>query len=163
MAADRDGCLGGRGRVATWRVGAGGVPPVALVTVAVLAAALLVPASARAADALPTSCGQATLAGGPSDAKPHSDGTFTPVLLVHGFHSGPAWWSSPVDHSARHDTVKTTSSLVDGLRRLPGAAVYTLDYSRVKDVWFTEPGAGGQIFVDAMDCLMGKLAVGDLW
>jgi pimeloyl-ACP methyl ester carboxylesterase len=126
-----------------------------------LAAALLVtvpgglaatPATAAAPD-----CGQVRKAA-PVDevkaVKPHADGKYTPIILVHGFISNPGMWAKKTDYTARSlDKPQVNRSILGNLQALPGAAVYTVDYSATANRWFTEPGGGGEAFLTVSDCV----------
>jgi pimeloyl-ACP methyl ester carboxylesterase len=126
-------------------------------------------ASRRADPEPPAKCGQATLApiedapsaepGSPKIARrPHVDGRYTPILLVHGFNGNPSMWFQKIDSSVTPYQPAPLRSLVGQLQTVAGAAVYTLDYSATATHWFTEPAAGGPAFVAAFDCLMKSSA-----
>jgi len=110
------------------------------------------------ADGLPSACGLAQLATEPVPVA-HSDGRYTPVLLVHGFLGDRAMWSQVIDRSTLPGPVNPQRhTLLGSLAALPGAAVYTLDYHEVNKRWQTESGAGGDVFLKAADCLIGSPA-----
>ncbi|MEU2613980.1 hypothetical protein ABZ570_20705 [Micromonospora sp. NPDC007271] len=135
----------------------------ALLLVAALAAP---PAAHAAADAAPPrECGTARLAdpergrdGSIPGLRPHADGRFTPVLLVHGWNGSPETWSQPITYSTLPNKPSVNHSLLGNLQGLAGAAVYTLDYHDVAHRWFALPGAGGELFVEAENCLAGQEA-----
>ena len=127
----------------------------------VILCASVLSAPTAAAAGLPQRCGQATLTtsnpstGITSAPTPHGDGKYTPVLMVHGWNGDPGMWWAPIDHSTlTGHKVSNARSLAGNVQRLAGAAVYTLDYHDVAERWFTQPGAGGQLFLDAARCLM---------
>jgi pimeloyl-ACP methyl ester carboxylesterase len=82
---------------------------------------------------------------------PHSDGRFTPIVLVHGFIGGPDMWSTPVTGPVHADP-----SLLTDLQGLRGAVVYAVDYSAVARKWFTGPDGGGAVFSHVVDCVSGE-------
>jgi pimeloyl-ACP methyl ester carboxylesterase len=113
----------------------------------------------------PKQCGRATLVtadgatGVGGSPKPHGDGYYTPVLMVHGWNGHPDMWWSDSDRTAQPgQKVSPGHSVASDVQRLRGAAVYTLDYHAVADRWFTQQGAGGQWFLDAARCLMDDKA-----
>ncbi|MEU4623299.1 alpha/beta fold hydrolase [Actinoplanes sp. NPDC023801] len=131
-----------------------------------LAAALLVTVpgglAAAPATAAAPHCGQvrrAAFADGVKAAKPHADGKYTPIILVHGFISDPGMWAKKVEHTVRSlDKPKVDRSILGNLQALPGAAVYTVDYSATARRWFADPGGGGEAFLKVSDCVAGDPA-----
>lgn len=135
--------------------------------------------TARAADPTPrpavgppraTACGQVELApilkedraadGKKITPKPDQRGVYVPIIMV------PDWTGK-----ARHDEKRTgdfsgfvdmnaagpppqfaTASLIGQLQQIPGAAVYTFDYSGSAGRWVDDPGIGPALG-DAIDCL----------
>jgi hypothetical protein len=90
---------------------------------------------------------------------PHLDGTYTPVLMVHGWTGYPDMWWHQIDHSTLPVQPRLTGSLASKIQGVRGAAaVYTLDYHNVAGEWFTQPGAGGPLFLAAARCLLASPA-----
>ncbi len=84
-------------------------------------------------------CGRAVTSTGPTGAR----GATTPVLLVHGFAGRP---------SDFRRTLNGYPSLLKKVRALPGAAVFTFDYSAHSLEWVTDPAIGPAL-ARAIDCL----------
>ncbi|MCI4061289.1 hypothetical protein MRQ36_01340 [Micromonospora sp. R77] len=132
------------------------------------AAMLLVAASAPAATPSyaattpPANCGAHTeLAPLEKGAQrtPHGDGNYTPILLVHGWNGGnPRMWSESINLSTLNIEPRVKSSLLGNLQKLPGAAVYTVDYSDVAKKFFLEDGSGAPRVIEAMNCLAENTA-----
>ena len=96
---------------------------------------------------------------------PTADGRTVPVVLVHG-------WVSVIDHDEgrtgyfSHYVDRTAngaagtlladselrSSLIGMLQQVPGAQVYTFDYSQVGSRWVTDPEIGPKL-AHAIECL----------
>ncbi|MFI5915790.1 esterase/lipase family protein [Dactylosporangium sp. NPDC051541] len=132
------------------------------------AAAGVVAAGPARADATtpPADCGKRVHLAAPEKGRdgsvpqprPHADGHYTPILLVHGWRGNPDMWSQPTNMSTLKLEPSVNHSLLGNLQKFAGAAVYTLDYSDVAQKWFREPGAGGDQFVAAEQCLTGNAA-----
>ncbi len=86
-----------------------------------------------------TGCGPAVTAVGSEGAR----GASTPVLLVHGFAGRP---------SDFRRTLNGYPSLLETVRSLPAAAVFTFDYSAHSLEWVTDPAIGPAL-ARAIDCL----------
>jgi pimeloyl-ACP methyl ester carboxylesterase len=121
--------------------------------------------AAHASATPPWTCGRATLLAANPAAHlsgmtpvPHLNGTYTPVLLVHGWNGHPDMWWHEIDHSMLPVQPRPTGSLASKLQQLRGAAVYTLDYHDVAGEWFTNPGAGGPLYLAAVRCLLASPA-----
>lgn len=131
-----------------------------------LVATVAMPVPARAADpAPPKECGPARLAdpergqdGSVPQLRPHADGRYTPILLVHGWNGSPDTWSQPISYSTLPNKPSVNHSMLGNLQSLAGAAVYTVDYHDVAHRWFALPGAGGERFVAAENCIAGQEA-----
>lgn len=96
---------------------------------ALVVAGALVATPAYDATTPPASCGAHTgLAALPKGArrKLHADGTYTPILLVHG--GNPGMWAEPINLSTLNIAPRVTSSLLGNLQESP-AAVCAIDYS----------------------------------
>jgi pimeloyl-ACP methyl ester carboxylesterase len=87
---------------------------------------------------------------------PHPDGRYTPILLIHGFISSPATWSSPIRYSTTSDEPHATNSIIGNLQRLPGGIVFAVDYRRTSTRWFPKPGGGGAAFTHVADCVSAE-------
>lgn len=90
--------------------------------------------------------------------RPHDDGRYTPILLVHGWTGKPAMWSEPIGLSTLKLEPNVRHSLLGNLQGLRGAAVYTLDYAAVAQKWFLDDGAGAPAFLAAERCLTAHSA-----
>ncbi len=95
-------------------------------------------AVARSIDAS-IGCGSAVARVGPGGTR----GATTPVLLVHGFAGRPTDFRR---------TLNGYPNLLDTVRALPGAAVFTFDYSAHSLEWVTDPAIGPAL-ARAIDCL----------
>lgn len=90
--------------------------------------------------------------------RPHADGHYTPILLVHGWRGKPSMWSQPINLSTLKIEPSSNHSLLGNLQKLAGAAVYTLDYGDVAEKWFLDRHAGADRFIAAEDCLTAAAA-----
>ncbi|MFI6266644.1 lipase family alpha/beta hydrolase [Micromonospora sp. NPDC051006] len=134
----------------------------ALATILLVVAGALAATPAYGAATPPANCGAHTELAPIEEAaqrKPHADGNYTPILLVHGWNGGnPGMWSEPINLSTLNIAPRVTSSLLGNLQKLAGAAVYTVDYSDVAKKFFLEDGSGAPRVIEAMNCLAENAA-----
>jgi pimeloyl-ACP methyl ester carboxylesterase len=127
--------------------------PLAWLTAVVVTAAASLVAPGPAAWAARSDCdGVEPVATAPA---PHSDGKYTPIVLVHGFLGGPSMWTEPARYSVFGDQADGFA-LMRSLGGLPGAAVYAVDYRIRHTRWFANDGGGGDEFLRVADCVLGK-------
>ncbi|MFF5297177.1 cutinase family protein [Paractinoplanes globisporus] len=124
-----------------------------------LGASTCYPTAASAVATLPATCGAATLFGGtaghPAQRTQPDDGTYVPVLLVHGFLSGPDTWQRPLNKSTTTGgATQTTESFAGLLQSIPGVAVYTVDYSATSNKWMATADGGGPRLLQSLTCIL---------
>ncbi|QOR71330.1 hypothetical protein IM660_03235 [Ruania alkalisoli] len=75
---------------------------------------------------------------------PLQDGSFVPVVLVHGWRGSVGTWDLHMDLSENATAEPGTShrSFVGNLQDVPGVSVFTFDYSSVNTSWVTAPAIG---------------------
>ncbi|WP_159620901.1 esterase/lipase family protein [Ruania rhizosphaerae] len=75
---------------------------------------------------------------------PLQDGSFVPVVLVHGWRGSVGTWDLHMDLSENATAEPGTShrSFVGNLQDVPGVSVFTFDYEGVNTSWVTDPAIG---------------------
>jgi hypothetical protein len=124
-----------------------------------LSASTCASTAASAATTLPATCGAASLFGGtaghPAQRTELADSTYVPILLVHGFSSGPDAWQRPLNKSITTDgATPTTESFAGLLQSIPGVAVYTVDYSDTSSQWMGTDFGGGPRLLQSLTCIL---------
>jgi pimeloyl-ACP methyl ester carboxylesterase len=100
-----------------------------------------------------------TLPGGaPIIRQPLSNGTWVPVIMVHGWvsqdtNNAAGTFSHYIDLSDQPGfSPDVTRSLIGQLQRIPGAAVFTFDYHPYSARWIDDPHLGPALG-KVIDCL----------
>ncbi len=75
---------------------------------------------------------------------PLQDGSFVPVVLVHGWRGSVGTWDLHMDLSENATAEPGTShrSFVGNLQDVPGVSVFTFDYEGANTSWVTDPAIG---------------------
>ena len=99
----------------------------------------------------------------PVQIQPGLDGSYVPVIMIHGWAGSDLQDGSHQDRSGafskridltanKSGTTDTEWSLIGALQDIPGAAVFTFDYEKVATRWVTDSRIGAALGT-AIDCL----------